>query len=362
MPHPFQLVADDILALIRRGEWKIGERIPAVRDLEKRYQRSRMTIHKALLRLQGEGYLTATRGSGTFVKADHVRDTVAIVAGGLAPGLSFSPLAMACVEYARAHFVRLGLEPRVYPENPFSASRLPPELIAELDAGRLKGLLAVMSSFSYRHFGTDAWRRHAVPYVDIGSQPVPQRIFIDVHAFLHRSIAIAATSGRRALIVASASGLPSGEVRRAYERKGVQIFTPGPDPSIGKEEWGFRLMEAWAHDRVSFDCVIAPDDAVAKGLAQGALAARLDVPRQMMIIALANRGADLFFPAPVTLLQVDVEALTLHAADRLLRLMREPALAPETLLIAPDREVEAGPAEAAREARAPGTGGDDRGM
>ncbi|MDI3548622.1 MAG: GntR family transcriptional regulator, N-acetylglucosamine utilization regulator [Halanaerobiales bacterium] len=53
---------------IEKGEWKINDKIPSERDLEKDYDVSRMTVRKAIIELVNEGILTRKQGKGTFVK------------------------------------------------------------------------------------------------------------------------------------------------------------------------------------------------------------------------------------------------------------------------------------------------------
>jgi DNA-binding LacI/PurR family transcriptional regulator len=283
-------------------------------------------------------------GRGTFVKATHIKDSIGILIGGLTGEHAYSPLSMTCLDHARGYLTRLGFDARVYTENPLTASRLPAALLEELDAGKIKGLMTVLSGFSYRHLGTDAWRRHRVPHVDIGSQPAPQRVFIDFDAFFKRALALAGSEGRaRPLLIASGSGIPGAEIRRRVEGTGATVYTPPPElaQSTGKEEWGFRLMLDLIRRKADFDCLVVPEDGIAKGLCEGVLAGGLPVARRPLIVSLVNRGVDLFYPIPIIKLEVNVEALMIHAADRLLRLLQEPDLPPEAVLIPPDREIRA---------------------
>jgi DNA-binding LacI/PurR family transcriptional regulator len=342
MPHPYQMVADDILLRIRRGEWKNGERLPAVRDLETLYPHSRMTLHKALRHLQASGYITIVNGRGAYVKVAHIKDPVGILMGGVTPAHIIAPFAMTCVDFARAYFARLGLEPRIYSEDPLAPTWMPQALLDDLDAGKLKGLLTVQSRFSFKHLDTDAWRRHRVPHVDIGSQPAPQRVYIDFEAFMVRALEVAREAGRsRPLLIPTGSAMSAEYLRSRFGASGADVYVPPPElgPPIGAEEFGFRLMQSLIRRRATVDAIVAADDVIAKGIVQGALAGRIDIPRQVMVLALVNRGIELFYPAPVTRLEVDVEALAIHAGDRLARLMREPDLPPETVLFPPNREI-----------------------
>jgi GntR family transcriptional regulator, transcriptional repressor for pyruvate dehydrogenase complex len=62
-------VAEQIRALIHRGELASGDRLPAERELAAQLGVARLTLREALSALQEEGYLVARRGAtgGTFV-------------------------------------------------------------------------------------------------------------------------------------------------------------------------------------------------------------------------------------------------------------------------------------------------------
>lgn len=345
MTHPYQQVADDIVLRIRRGEWKNGEQIPTVRALASLYPHSRVTLHKALLHLATRGYLDTVRGRGTFVKAAYIKDSIGVLSGGVTGEHGRSPLSLACVDYARGYFTGVGLDARIYSEDPLSPTRLPSALTDDLDAGRLKGLLTIQSSFSFKHLGTDAWRRHRTPHVDIGSQPAPHRVYIDYDAFFGRALALAAAEGcRHPLLIATGSGRSPEELRRHFAAGQAQVYPASPDLShaMSPEEWGFRLMRELSRSRQPFDALIVPEDTIAKGIAQGALASGGAPRARILIVALGNRGIDVFYPVPVIRLDVDVEQLVVQAAERLMRQIREPDLPNETFLIAPDRELRSG--------------------
>nr|XP_061806068.1 histidine utilization repressor-like [Nerophis lumbriciformis] len=63
----YQQIKSDIRNKIDRDEWLPGERLPSENTLVKRLGVSRMTIHRALRELTGEGLLERVHGLGTFV-------------------------------------------------------------------------------------------------------------------------------------------------------------------------------------------------------------------------------------------------------------------------------------------------------
>lgn len=55
---------------IESQEWRFGEQIPTLEELEKEYQVSRITLRAALDQLEEQGIIRRTRGLGTFVAKD----------------------------------------------------------------------------------------------------------------------------------------------------------------------------------------------------------------------------------------------------------------------------------------------------
>ena len=63
----YEQLADGIKLKILNNVWKIGDKIPSERDMAETYGIARMTVHKALIKLQKEGILSSEHGKGTFV-------------------------------------------------------------------------------------------------------------------------------------------------------------------------------------------------------------------------------------------------------------------------------------------------------
>src|ERR1700722_6499013 len=64
----YEQVADQIGALIGKGEFLAGQRLPAERDLAKMLGVSRPVVREAMIALEIAGLLEVHTGSGTFVK------------------------------------------------------------------------------------------------------------------------------------------------------------------------------------------------------------------------------------------------------------------------------------------------------
>jgi DNA-binding FadR family transcriptional regulator len=63
----YRQIADQIAALIEKGEYSAGERLPPERDLAKQLGVSRPSVREALIALEVEGYVEVRVGSGVYV-------------------------------------------------------------------------------------------------------------------------------------------------------------------------------------------------------------------------------------------------------------------------------------------------------
>ena len=63
----YRQIADQITALIERGEYSAGARLPPERDLAKQLGVSRPSVREALIALEVEGYVEVRVGSGVYV-------------------------------------------------------------------------------------------------------------------------------------------------------------------------------------------------------------------------------------------------------------------------------------------------------
>jgi DNA-binding FadR family transcriptional regulator len=63
----YRQIADQIAALIEKGEYGTGQRLPPERDLAKQLGVSRPSVREALIALEVEGYVDVRVGSGVYV-------------------------------------------------------------------------------------------------------------------------------------------------------------------------------------------------------------------------------------------------------------------------------------------------------
>jgi GntR family transcriptional regulator len=104
LPTPAYLqLRDQLAAMITSGSWPIGQALPSERDLAQALGLSRMTVRHAFSTLEDDDLLEARRGSGTYVKARRLEQTIDRLIGftdearhlGFKPGsrlLEFGPV------------------------------------------------------------------------------------------------------------------------------------------------------------------------------------------------------------------------------------------------------------------------------
>jgi GntR family transcriptional regulator len=82
LPTPAYLqLRDGIKAAIEAGAWGVGMALPSERDLASHLGLSRMTVRRAFEELVADGLVEGRQGSGTFVRARRLEQTVDRVIG-----------------------------------------------------------------------------------------------------------------------------------------------------------------------------------------------------------------------------------------------------------------------------------------
>lgn len=71
----YRQIADQIRLLIRSGEFPLGQRLPAERDLAAQFGVSRPSVREALIALEVEGLVEVRVGSGIYVRSREAEPT-----------------------------------------------------------------------------------------------------------------------------------------------------------------------------------------------------------------------------------------------------------------------------------------------
>lgn len=67
MPPKKDVIRNDLLAMIRGGEYQPGEKLPSGRELRERYDCSQTTVNAAIDWLKATRYVRGYAGSGWYV-------------------------------------------------------------------------------------------------------------------------------------------------------------------------------------------------------------------------------------------------------------------------------------------------------
>ena len=70
------LTTDALLAMIARGEYKAGDRLPTEKELTEMFSVSRVTIREAIKRLNSLGMVTIRQGDGTYLNQTDANSVV----------------------------------------------------------------------------------------------------------------------------------------------------------------------------------------------------------------------------------------------------------------------------------------------
>src|SRR5689334_15528432 len=68
---PYEAVKASLRSRIAEGGWRPGVRLPSERELVQEFGCARMTVHRALRELEGEGLIERRQGSGSYVAELH---------------------------------------------------------------------------------------------------------------------------------------------------------------------------------------------------------------------------------------------------------------------------------------------------
>jgi len=341
MAYAYQKIVDDFLRRISTGEWRAGERIPTLDELEKAYPQSRMTLYRALRQLTDQGYLAMTPRRGTFVRQNQPRRRMGILTGANIFEQGVVPFAFHVFNHAYAEFTRRGFDAQLYTEGPSEATVLPDGLREDLERGRLAGLLSVAGQFSWTYAKSPAWAKHAVPHVNVGIGPGPWNVDVDRDAFIDIALRIARRRGRRRVALLESPEHLAAHLQHFLEGCRRENLTPcvppalKPDAKRGFEQLGYELLRVVWKTKPRPDAVIIPDDVITKGAAQAADTLGIQAPRQLLIISMVNRGAQFFYPAPIVPVEIDVGRMVVTAANMLAAQMEGKNARPRVVLHSP---------------------------
>lgn len=338
--YKHQMLASDILARIRSGEWPKGSRIPSIDTLVSMYPWSRMTIFHAVGNLIRQGVLETRRGAGTFVSREWAMGSVGLILGEEVMHPQQTPTAYLIYQGIRQFFERQNYNTKLYVEpQSLVKKRFPEGLRDDIRARRLCGLLS--ASCDAPLYIPDWLAAHHIqlPYVDCGGfDNVPHRVRMDMAATVDLGIELIARERRKVAAISTTSAF-SDLFMRSVAEHGLETvpewLVVSEAGAVDFEAQGFRLMHKIWQSAEKPDAMIVSDDIVAKGVAQAILQLRIEVPSELLVVTLANHKSGVFYPIPIRQIEFDLDELARLAGELMLEVMEDVDLPPRELLLQP---------------------------
>lgn len=300
--------------LIREGSLKPGQRLPPHQELCELVGVGHSTLQRALQSLTRQGYVLRRRRQGSFIaEPESSRREVMVAVMTRTPfDPASSPFdhlvarnlvdvladAHQTFRFYHNHFVGRG--------HTLQAQEMDPQLLKDVQAGRIAGLLA---AGAFPPDAEDLWRdlqRQKIPVVEMSSPTgtVSYSVNLDYNSLIDETLSCVKESDCRSVALISHE-LPFFDVRTRFASGAQAVGLKTHDDwiltidAIPNQPLGQDLFQELWRKRQKPDAVIVLDDVLAQGVAMGVFKTGLSVPNDLVLVAHATLGADLAYPVLV---------------------------------------------------------------
>lgn len=359
--HIHRITLDERVAEVLRQEiaqrHRPGDKLDTVIGLAKRLGVSKAVISQVIVTLAKEGLVDRRHGVGVFVKqpsqANHGdpterragRGTMARASSGRAasvervvgvlidPDISHPRTSYFHVKVAQ--LLRLFFEERGYSARLYAGHRQPgdgtpkltcDEFLADAREGKLCGVAAVCT------IAHPDWiaplEKQNVPVV--GAHGTPQFVHFDYAKMIREATLRLLARGRHNLAMiggADPTVVPGclEAFRTTMVERGVAVVEQWVrcdlESNLPGAGWG-QFREIWSARPEKPDGLIVADDILFRDVLMAILELGVRVPADLQVITHANKGAETFYPFPVTLVQCDPQLFAEAVGAMLIGLMR----------------------------------------
>jgi DNA-binding LacI/PurR family transcriptional regulator len=336
--YKHQLVAADLIRRIQKGEWRIGAKIPSIDDLTEMYPFSRMTVFNAVESLVQDGYIETRRGVGAFVLNDRIMGLIGLVIGEEVLHPQQTPMAFMLYQHLRRQLEEKGYRTKLYIDTSPGNPDIPRELLDDLNAGRLSGLITASCDTTLALAEWAEFGRSALPWVDFTGHEVDTcKVVMNRESFFKLFADYVLANDRRRVGCLIADDVAAKALKVLADEHGLETrdewVVRGTEYSGDFEQVGFsQMLQLW-------DCAERPDtllvcdDIACKGVTQAILKLGISVPDELAVVSAANRDSQLFYPVPVVRIEYDIEDCARKLVDMLLgRLLRATDIPQESVL------------------------------
>lgn len=331
------LVASHLLECILRGEWRQGSRIPSIDRLETMLPFSRVTIHLGIRKLVVNGFLSARRGCGTYVRNDQLRQRIALLNIASVDHPTRTLFSSLVTHKAEKYLMEHGCEVDIYSESrtPLDAGRF----AHDIGDRRFDGLLSIQSAAPVLLPQLAFWQGNEIPHVHVGVHRQCHSVDVDFGSYVEAALTEILARGHRTLacLVSLTSPIGKSVVEQAAKREVVIPSGWQGYPEKGDElpeEAGFRgFLHLWQQGEKKPTAIICFDDVIAKGATQAVLALRLK--KQPLIVAPVNKDSGIYYPIPIVSFETNTDELVSKAVELLFRILKDPNMLKTSWLVKP---------------------------
>jgi DNA-binding LacI/PurR family transcriptional regulator len=322
------MVAAALLERILKGEWQVGQRIPSVDRLEQSLPVSRVTICRGIQKLVRQGYLRGVRGSGTYVSSTVLLRRVLLHVGGDPRRHQAHPFGSVVTRKLEALLAGREAQVEIHWEarRPLAGSRL----AADLTEAHFSGVISIASNLPPMIKSQVPQVLGRVPLVHVGVHREVPWVDVDVAAFNRHALAWCRRQrARRVLYFAPTGSAQATDFARQAGRLAWHTLDPadGDCSTEPTEDEGFKsFRRAWRRLGGQCDAIVIPDDILTKGITQGLLTLGPEVAARVAVLTLANQDSGVFYPLPVTTIEVNTDEVAARALALLERQLLHGAL------------------------------------
>ncbi|MCG3148724.1 MAG: hypothetical protein PCFJNLEI_02169 [Verrucomicrobiae bacterium] len=320
------------------SRFQAGDCLPTLSELAEQYDVSTSSIRSALLTLAHEGLVTLRHGSGCYVTAPVSPVTACI---GIFTDLDlFGPLAYPfqhrVIGLLRSTLRESGYEVRVYcgeeqwRQNPVEAPY--PEFVADVQAGRLAGVVAL--PYSLLGQWLDVLRERELPVVHLDYTRRPGTVNLDYAALVRQGVAWLWEQGCRRLALTGYGGGTLGKMGTTdcarifaeefaarggdYQAEWVRVDL---NPALPGTGWS-QFRELWTAHTAKPDGLLITDDALLPDVALAVRELGVRVPDELQVVTHFNRAVSAEVGWPAARLEFDPQTVAVALAELLRRRLR----------------------------------------